>query len=111
MRYGRPWLAVLTLQDGKLKYTFLNDAFQGDELKGGRLVIDSEDCFLAYGQKDYLCEHSTAWIGMAEAGRLTELSPKAVKARLEKEKDHENSEREADDGVRDPRGEQGAEAP
>lgn len=108
-RYSRPWLARLSLKDGKLKYEFLDDAFQGDELKGGRLVFE-DDGFLAFGQKDYLCEHSTAWIGMAEAGVLKELSPKSVKAKLEKESNHENSERETGDGVRDSRGEHGQEA-
>ena len=86
MRYNRPWLAVLKLIDGKLKYEFLNDSFKGDNLKGGSLEADIPDgSFLAFGQKDYLGKNSTAWIGRIKGRTLIEMPPSLIKKHLEKE--------------------------
>ena len=90
MRYGTPWLARLVLEQGKLKYRFVSSAFKGTFETGGTLECDLEegDCF-AFGQKDYLCQHTTVWIGQFIEGKMIELSNQEVERRL-REQENKN---------------------
>lgn len=72
--------------------------FTGSCETGGTLECDLREgeCF-AFGQKDYLCQHTTVWIGTIVDGKMIELSNQGV---LKKLREEENNDGETTDGCK-----------